>query len=182
MRRYLGIDPGVTGGYAVLSIDAQAFTEHVYIQPLPISTLSINGHKRRRCDVQALWTQVRELPPMTFAYVEQQAPRPQQGLTSTFATGEGFGIWTALLSAAAIPFAVVQPARWRAQVGLAAHPKGTEKKLIKEAVRLAACRRFPHLVLKLDYADAVMLAVAASRADGDRFSYVAVTDCVSKEV
>src|SRR5215475_14413313 len=121
MRRYLGIDPGVTGGYALLAIDMEA-TEHVYIQPLPVSAMSINGRTRRRCDVPTLWSHLRLLPPITFAYLEQQAPRPQQGLSSTFATGEGFGIWTALLTAAAIPFAVVPPARWRAQVGLPAHP------------------------------------------------------------
>ena len=76
------------------------------------------------------------------------------------------GLWTALLVACRIPFVVVAPPQWRRKVGL----RGVDK----TAVRLAACRRFPATPLKLDHADAVMLAVAAAlehgadqRAEGD---------------
>jgi hypothetical protein len=167
MRRYLGVDPGVSGGYAILEID-EYFREQVAIRPTPVLWTAMNNAKRRRYNVTGLWAQLAALPPVTFAYLEQQMARPKQGVSSTFATGEGYGIWTALLTAAAIPFAIVPPARWRIEAHLPAHPKHTDKKLIKEAVRLAACRRFPHLVLKLDYADAVMLAVAASHGEGPR--------------
>jgi crossover junction endodeoxyribonuclease RuvC len=166
MRRYLGIDPGVTGAYAILEID-QVSLQRVVAYPTPVLWTPAGGGKRRRYNVTALWAQLTALPRVTVAFLEQQSARPGQGVTSMFTTGEGYGIWTALLTAAQIPFVVVPPIRWRCLAGLAAQPKGTEKKAIKEAVRLAACRRFPNLILKLDHADAVMMAVAASHAEGD---------------
>jgi hypothetical protein len=67
------------------------------------------------------------------------------------------------LVATQIPFAVVDPRRWRKQVGLT---ETTDKVARKSAVRVAACHRFPAVPLKLEHADAVMLAVAAAIEHG----------------
>jgi crossover junction endodeoxyribonuclease RuvC len=164
MRRYLGIDPGVSGAYALLALDEDR--PDLSVSPTPVLWTAAGGGKRRRYNVPALWAQLTTLPPVTLAFLEQQSARPGQGVTSMFSTGEGYGIWLALLTAAAIPFVIVPPIRWRYLAGLPSQPKGSEKKAVKEAVRLAACRRFPRLVLKLDHADAVMMAVAAAHANG----------------
>ena len=71
-----------------------------------------------------------------------------------------------LLVAAAIPFVVTPPQRWRARVGLS--QKAASPQSRKKAVALAACRRFPGVAIKLDHADAVMLAVAAAFEHGIR--------------
>lgn len=166
MKRYLGIDPGLSGAYATLEIDAYA-THRLSVVPTPVLWTTVGTGKRRRYNVMALWAQISTLEPVTLAFLEQQSARPGQGVSSMFSIGEGYGIWMALLTAAQVPFVIVPPARWRSLAGLATQPKGTEKKAVKEAVRIAACRRFPNYILKLDHADAVMMAVAASHCEGE---------------
>src|SRR5262249_57755622 len=114
-------------------------------------------------DRVALGADLKRGRPMTLRYLEAQGGRPGQGRASIFTTGYGEGLWTALLVASAIPFAVVQPQRWRKLVGLT---ETTDKVARKNAVCIAACRRFPGVPLKLDHADAVMLAVSAAIEHG----------------
>lgn len=167
MRRYLGIDPGVTGAVALLTVHDDG-TQALTVQATPCDWVQVGSGKRRRYNAYALFTALEAVGPrlISLAYLEQQSARPKQGVASTFSTGFGFGLWVGLLTALAIPFAIVPPRRWRARAGLAAHPKGTAPKAIKTAVRLAACRRFPAVPINLDHADAVMLAVAAALEHG----------------
>jgi len=165
MRRYLGIDPGTTGALALLTV-ADDGTQAVSVTPTPCDWYQVGTGKRRRYAVARCADALGLLSPISLAYVELQSARPRQGVASSFQTGFGFGMWIALLTALRMPYAVIPPPRWRARVGLAAYPKGTEKKVIKTAVRLAACRRFPAVPINLEHADAVMLAVAAALEHG----------------
>jgi hypothetical protein len=165
---YLGVDPGLGGALALLEVAADG-TQAVRVWPVPTTTTAVAGRRRRHYDVPALLSMLQALPcnsatgePITLAYLEEQGARPAQGAASTFATGFGFGLWTAILSALAIPFVTISPQRWRRLVGLARQPAGTSRKAIKEGVHIAARRRFPTVQVKLDHADAVMLAVAAA--------------------
>lgn len=158
VAHYLGVDPGVTGALALLSIDGDG-QHSVTVTPTPVLWLRIGSSRRRRYEIAPLLETLRALPPIALACLEEQHARPGQGVTSTFATGYGAGLWTACLVACGISFVLAQPRRWRKLVGL---PEAPDTKSRKLAVRLAACRRFPGLELKLEHADAVMLAVAAS--------------------
>ncbi len=164
MRRYLGIDPGVTGAFAVLQVNDDG-TQQLQVTPTPVNWIQVGKGKRRRYAVDRCWEDLGKTRTISLAYLEQQTARPKQGTASSFSTGFGFGMWIGLLVAAAIPFAIVAPPRWRSRVGLPAQP-GAPKKAIKEAVRLAACRRFPAFPINLDHADAIMLAVAAALEHG----------------
>jgi hypothetical protein len=157
MSVFLGCDPGVGGALAVLTVNPDG-GQTVAVTPTPVVWQTVGKGKRRRYDVPALYNTLCALPPVTLAYLEQQGARPRQGVTSMMTTGFGAGLWTALLVACRIPFVVVAPLRWRHQVGL----RGGDK----AAVRLSACRRFPAVPLKLEHADAVMLAVAAALGHG----------------
>jgi hypothetical protein len=159
VSRYLGLDPGLTGALAVVAPDGDGVTVTVTPTPTVWVTIGTKELRRRRYDVDAMLAALRSLPPITLAYLERQSARPGQGVSSMFTTGYGFGLWEALLTASAIPFAVIAPQAWRRRVGLAV---GGDK----AAVRLAALARFPGLALRVDHADALMLAVAAS-LEGD---------------
>jgi hypothetical protein len=173
MATYLGVDPGLAGALALLDV-APDGTQAVRVWPVPVVTSVAGGRRRRHYDVPAVLGMLKALPatngPITLAYLEEQGPRPAQDARSTFSTGFGFGLWTALLTSVAIPFVTISPQQWRRRVGLPRQPKGTSRKAIKEGVHIAARRRFPTVAVKLDHADAVMLAVAAAlehRATGD---------------
>ena len=166
MRRFLGVDPGLSGAFALLAVEDDG-AQSVQVWPTPCDWITVGTGKRRRYNAYALHRALEDLTrqPIALTYLEQQSARPQQGVASTFSTGFGYGLWVGLLTAAAVPYAVVPPARWRGRVGLATQPKA-EKKHVKEAVRLAACRRFPAVPIKLEHADAVMMAVAAALEHG----------------
>ena len=159
---FVGADPGLGGAFAVLQVAGDG-QQTIHVTATPVIWTSIAGGKRRRYDLHALLGLLRHLPPVALAYLEAQSARPQQGRSSIFTTGYGEGIWTALLVACEIPFVLVDPRRWRKQVGLT---ETTDKVTRKNAVCVAACRRFPGVPLKLDHADAVMLAVAAALEHG----------------
>src|SRR5262245_47340364 len=163
VAHYLGVDPGVTGAFALLCIDG-AGQHSVTVTPTPVLWLRIGTSRRRRYEIEPLLETLRALPPIALACLEEQHARPGQGVTSTFATGYGAGMWTACLVACRIPFVVVHPRRWRSQVGLPQLHASYQAR--KNQVRLAACRRFPAHPIRLEHADAVMLAVAASLAHG----------------
>jgi hypothetical protein len=158
VKLYLGIDPGVTGALAVLQVDDDG-QQTVTVTPTPVLWVRVGRGKRRRYEIGPLLDTLRNLPPIALACLEEQHARPGQGVASTFATGYGAGMWTACLIACRIPFLAVHPRRWRQLVGL---PHAGDYRARKAQVRLAACRRFPRTPLKLEHADAVMLAVAAT--------------------
>jgi len=162
MRVYLGVDPGVTGAFAVLEV-ADDGLQTLSIHPTPVLWVKIGKSQRRRYEIPPLLDLLATLPRITLAYLEQQSARPGQGAASTFQTGWGEGMWSACLTACAIPFQLVSPVAWRRLVHL---PHVTDKQARKAHVRLAAVRRFPAVPLKLQHADAVMLAVAAALEHG----------------
>lgn len=163
MRRYVGIDPGVTGAFAVLDL-ADDGQQTLSVHPTPCDWIQVGTGKRRRYSLYAVeraFTVEIARQPITFAYLEAQSARPKQGVASMFYLGFGLGMWQTLLTAKLVPFALVPAPRWRVLAGLPPAPKLTPKQR-KEQVRLAACRRFPGVAIPLDHADAVMMAVAAS--------------------
>ena len=176
MRRYLGIDPGTTGAFAVLDVHDDGRQELAIIATPTLWMAKGRNGRRRRYDIQTLWARLLactlaspftgQEAPMIFAYLEEQSARPQQGVVSMFQTGFGIGMWTALLVAEGIPFATIRPQRWRQRVGLAALPTGTAKTAIKNGVAQVARQRFPGTAIKTEHADAVMLAVAAALEHG----------------
>ena len=148
MRRYVGIDVGVTGAFAVLDVHADGRQE-LQVEPTPVNWVQVGSGKRRRYDPTALYLVLDKYrrPGISLAYLEHQSARPGQGTVSMFSTGFGFGLWVGTLNAMLIPYVTVSPVRWRARVGLAAQPRA-EKKAIKQGVRLAACRRFPGVPIR----------------------------------
>lgn len=163
---YLGIDPGVTGACCELHCHADGRQE-IVVHPTPVVWRATAKGKKRRYDLPAVSSLVAGMGhDIALAYVEQQSARPGQGVTSTFATGYGAGMWDAMLTAFGIPHVVVRPQKWRAVAGLRVWPKGTKTAAIKADVRTVAARRFPGVAIHLDHADAVMLAVAAASDNG----------------
>ena len=127
MRNYIGIDPGLDGGIAILPNDGTAIEL--------IKTPVIGG---RDYDIQEMKKILREFNPF-FVVIENQISMPGQGLTSTLQTGKGFGIWLGLLAALEVPHQVVSARQWQIQIytGISSKLETKEKSVI------AAKRLFP---------------------------------------
>lgn len=125
----LGIDPGLSGGIAVLNPGLPLERRVVAIYDMPVTT-SKGGAKR--VDVAELasifgW----HAPHARLIVVEEVGPSPQQGVVSAFSFGMGFGM---ILGVAAgfprSPVHLVKPSVWKMRFGLS-----TDK---NESRRLAA--------------------------------------------
>lgn len=126
MTRYLGIDPGLKGGFAVIAGGI------VWASPFPLAGGVLDPAK-----LAAWWTEGRI---DTIAIVEQSQSMPGQGVAATFSYGAGYGMILGVLAALRIRTELVRPTVWKKLI-LA----GTAKD--KEAA-IAWCRRsFPDVNL-----------------------------------
>jgi len=123
MTYFLGIDPGHSGAVSVLETDGSLL--HVFDTPL------IN----KSYDVTVMLEILRDYQPARAA-LEIQHAMPKQGVTSTFETGYGYGLWYMALSALGIPFDLVRAQDWKRSLGI---PAGSDK----SASVAAAQRLFP---------------------------------------
>lgn len=158
----IGIDPGVLGAVAVIS------GHGISIKDTPVAKVKV-GHDYLVADMRAL----------LLAAVSDTGPADpvlavlEQGVAIVRAGGKGgvfpnakalrgAGIWEGLLAGLGIPYELVQPAKWKAQMGVAkGSPKGE--------VRVLAQRLFPDAARDLarvkddGRAEALLLAAYAER-------------------
>lgn len=131
---YIGIDPGKSGGIAVITTDGAAYA---YRMPeTDRDLLDLLG------DIGA---------EVSCAMLEQVHAMPGQGVTSTFTFGRGFGKLEMALCAARIPFELVTPQKWQKALGCLT--KGD-----KNVSKAAAQRLFPALKVTHAIADALLIA------------------------
>jgi hypothetical protein len=162
MIRILGVDPGLSGAVATLDLhQGGELPVLIAVSPTPTLTVTTRTKTRREYDVPAMWrllvaarapAQVR----IAGVFVERQGPRPHQGVTSTFSTGVGFGLWRGLVIATALPLVVVEPLMWRRAFGLVGKGKAAALRVATE--RFPA--EFPPQLRRYDgAADAVLIAL-----------------------
>ena len=112
MRLCFGIDPGLTGGLAVLS----AAGEFESVHDLPVirdkSLTWIDGSALQRILLDALRGRT------GHAVVERVSAMPRQGVASSFQFGVGFGSILSVLQTMQISIELVTPGVWKRSLGL----------------------------------------------------------------
>lgn len=121
----VGIDPGKTGGMAVLNPEGIA---SVKSPPLVGDELDFVAWAKE-------WNVV--LPFASHIWVEQVGAMPGQGVTSMFNFGKVFGFVMGLAFSAGVPVSFVRPQEWKKAVGIPA-------KSDKSASRIRASQLFPN--------------------------------------
>lgn len=169
MRITLGCDPGLRGSVAAL-IDGEAgpFTD------MPVKEAGIRTRRSKKPGAVPTKVQVWQIDAKELAIwiralrsshhgahvqacLEAVGARPDDGGTSAFQFGEGFGKVKAVLEVLNIPYTLVTPKKWKNGMGLI----GTEK----DQSRQLALKRFPSMAgaLRLKKhdgrADALLLAL-----------------------
>jgi crossover junction endodeoxyribonuclease RuvC len=141
----LGIDPGVSGGIAVLhDLD---FVEGLNI-PSGDGTISVPD----------LIDWLVDIPAPDAVVIERVASMPKQGVSTTFTFGRAYGTLEGVVQALGWPLAHIPPSTWKKHLGFAG--------LDKDAPRLWCRQRWPQaqeFALKgkgQAIADATCLAVA----------------------
>jgi crossover junction endodeoxyribonuclease RuvC len=135
MSTFIGIDPGQSGGIAVLADSAPAIAWKM---------------PETERDVWDLFPSYM-MAPDAFAMIEKVASRPGQGVASMFKFGKNYGMLRGMLVAACIPFAEVPPGVWQKSLGCLS--KGD-----KNVTKARAQQLFPTLKITHATADALLLA------------------------
>ncbi len=146
-RAYLGIDPGASGGLAIIT------TRSGMVWSGRVEVVSIAMPKTER-DV---WDWVRSVN-AEFAIIELVHSMPKQGVSSTFKFGASYGRLRMALIAAEIPFKEVTPQAWQKALGVTKRGKDEAKSAFKQRLRALAQQLFPSEKITLATSDAILLA------------------------
>lgn len=138
---YLGIDPGVSGGLALVSNGA---AEAVKMPATEADCLQWLEERRAK---------------VTHALIEKVHSRPGQGVSSTFKFGKNYGLLRGLLVALRIPFEEVAPGKWQRALGCLS---GGDKNVTKAKAQ----QLFPALRVTHATADALLIAEHCRRTRG----------------
>lgn len=128
---FIGIDPGKSGGIAVINDDV------VLAFVMPKTVLE-------------LWDTINCVPTLNmgikpmFALIEDVHSMPKQGVKSMFTFGMNVGQLHMALTAAAIPYDIVSPQRWIKSLNIPTTKKKAEGQW-KKVLLAKAQRLFPNL-------------------------------------
>lgn len=134
---YIGIDPGQSGGIAVISARHEGDI---------IKTWKMPETER---DIWLILPTARSIN--CFAFIESVHSMPKQGVSSSFKFGQNFGTLLGLLTASMIPFERVTPQKWQKAIGCMS--KGDKNVTKRKAQEL-----FPSVKVTHAIADALLIA------------------------
>jgi len=131
----LGIDPGMSGGLAVLYEDGELMA----VTKMPDNEYEIQDFVDEHCNLT------------TIAYLERVSAMPKQGVASTFKFGQSYGTLLGVIAANGLRRVLVTPTAW--QTELKCRSKG-DKNVTKNAARAI----FPQVKVTHAIADALLIA------------------------
>jgi hypothetical protein len=157
---FIGIDPGVHGGLAVI---------------MPNVTLAVKMPDTESETLRWLWgckTDAVACVELVTGYVggynrkggEEEAQRTNPG-SHMFTFGQSYGSARMALTAAGIRFETVAAASWQRELGLK-RDKGTDGPAWKRHLKAHAQQFFPDVKVTLSTADALLLALYCKRRYG----------------
>jgi crossover junction endodeoxyribonuclease RuvC len=121
----VGIDPGLSGGMAVIDGDV------VRVHDMPTITEKVGKRTRRHYNLPVLANFFESVAhPNTHAWLEKVHSMPKQGVASSFRFGEGFGLILGMLAVSRIPYTLVTPQAWKKEM-LAGMPKGKGSSIVR---------------------------------------------------
>ncbi|MCK9245234.1 MAG: hypothetical protein M0R74_15470 [Dehalococcoidia bacterium] len=138
MNYFVGIDPGQSGGLAILTS-----TEIVNV---------IKFKDQTPADISDIFEYLLSYDTCAmFAFIEKVHAMPKQGVTSTFKFGVSYGFLQGMLVAHKIPYDFVTPQKWQKELGCMS--KG-DKNITKQKAQ----QLYPKMKITHAIADAILIA------------------------
>lgn len=147
MNYWVGVDPGKTGGLAVVDHNGK------YQYSTQFTDWKTHGNT-----LKTLMSHTdNDIASTVLVAIEKVGAMPRQGVSSMFTFGANFGGWISLLEYLSIPYILVPPIRWQKQI-LGSFPKGESKERAFKYIS----SRYPELNIKKSHSgiiDALCLAL-----------------------
>ena len=139
-RIFIGIDPGVKGGFAVI------YNNTYYAKPIPSTVAEMSKEMEL----------INNIAPdiSKYAAIELVHSFPGNSGRSMFTFGMNYGQWIGILSTLKIPYIQVTPVKWMRHFG--SMPK--DKKERKNHIKHLAQQRFPDINITLATSDAMLIS------------------------
>lgn len=160
-----GIDPGLSGGVALLDTGGPAGCQ---VWDMPAHALTRGGKKKREIDPHRFAALIGDNR-VEHAFIEQawampaKGPHAQgkgQGASSAFATGKGYGVLIGALAALRVPYTIVSSMKWKRALAVPAAKDGARSR----ASQLLPNAEHQWQLVKHDgRAEAALLALYGSR-------------------
>ena len=150
--RIIGIDPGLSGGIAILD-DLKIYD--IFDMPI-MSEGKKNKNQLNSAQLVNILNEHVLKKENTFVIVEQVSAMPGQGVTSMFNFGQTFGSIKGICAALGLPIFYVRPAKWKKHFELINSSK--------DASRTKVIEMYPSISSKLtkkkdvNKADAILIA------------------------
>ena len=150
MKYFMGLDPGKSGGVALVNEDG----DHAVAQKVTDSERDLwSFFKEHSSEIQ-------------FAKLELVHSSPQMGVRSAFSFGQSYGFLRGILIASEIPFDEVRPQKWMKHLSCLT---GGDKNITKRKAQ----QLFPKLKITHAVADALLIAeycrqIRVGSTDDDR--------------
>lgn len=139
----LGIDPGESGGFAILNCDGCVHMVQAMGKLTPAD----------RCDIIRKFT-----PEICKAYIEKVGVMPKQGIVSAATFMRNYGQLEGFLVGCQTPYEFILPAAWQKALGCLT--KGD-----KNITKARAQGLFPHIQVTHALADALLIAEYGRRRE-----------------
>ncbi|OED40261.1 hypothetical protein ACH42_17270 [Endozoicomonas sp. (ex Bugula neritina AB1)] len=151
MKVIIGIDPGITGAFSVISADDKRLLE---VMDLP----TLKENKKERIYGYGLVKMLRKWSTgsnnIQMVYLEFVHSMPKQGVVSMFSMGRSFGAIETAIGALGVPVTYISPVKWKRRARLI--------KAHKDQSRTRALELYPEAPLSLkkhhNRADAILIA------------------------
>jgi Holliday junction resolvasome RuvABC endonuclease subunit len=130
--KILGVDPGIHGGLAIVTIDDGAVPQLLDAIDIPV----VGVKAKERVDVLAIRTWLRDHRP-NHALIERAQAMPRQGASSGFKYGRAVGAIEAAIVICEIPMTIVEPTAWKKFHGL----RGGDKEAGRQRALHSGCAR-----------------------------------------
>lgn len=153
---YMGIDPGASGGIALL--DMSGVRTIMDAVPMPGSNAAI-------LDQLSKYIKYKET---VRCAIENVFARPGDGRSSLAKFMINFGGLLMALEALKIPFIRVQPAVWQKSLGIPKRDKEENKTQFKKRLKAVAQSLYPRIKVTEATQDALLLATYCQRINWDR--------------
>lgn len=143
---YLGIDPGKSGGLAMIRVGAGP--REVMLEPMTENAQGVLE-----------WLGEIDMTEDSFAVLERVHAMPGQGVTSMFTFGRGYGRLECALAAASIPYEEIDPRKWQKGLGIPPRKKDENQREFKKRLMSFAVKLFPGVSgITVKTADALLIA------------------------